>query len=104
MGFQQRLWNRTHIVGIAAMLVVSLFGLSGCGAAGATNDGPVFAMPTDPPAGDGSLPTADEVLESMVAFMASQQHLAVDAHVTYEVLQDSGQLLTFDTVQYLDFR
>jgi len=102
MGVQQRLWNRTHIVGIAAMLVVSLIGLSGCSSKGATDGGPEFAMPTDPPAGDGRLPTADEVLEGMVAFMASQQNLSVDAHATYEVLQDSGQLLTFDSVQYLD--
>ena len=102
MGVQQRLWNRRHIVRIVATLVVSLIGLSGCGATDAPDGGPEFAMPTAPPAGDGPLPTADEVLESMVAFMASQQHLAVDAHVTYEVLQDSGQLLTFDTVQYLD--
>jgi len=84
------------------MLVVSFVGLSGCGAVDATDGGPEFAMPTDPPAGGGPLPTAEEVLENMVAFMASQQDLAVDAHVSYEVLQDSGQLMTFDTVQYLD--
>ena len=104
MGVQQRLWNRTHIVGMAAMLVASLIGLSGCGAAGVTDGGSEFAMPTDPPAGDGPLPTADEVLEGMVALMESQQDLTVEAHITFEVLQNSGQLLSFDNVQYLAMR
>jgi len=61
-------------------------------------------LPTDPPAGGGPMPSADEVLEAMVALMESQRDLAVDAHITYEVLQDSGQLLSFQTVQYLAVR
>ena len=101
MGVRQRLWNRTHIVGMAAVLMVCLIGMSACGAAGAPDGDPAFAMPTDPPAGDGPLPTADEVLEGMVAFMESQQDLAVDAYITFEVLQNTGQLLSFNNVQYL---
>ena len=102
MGVRQRLWNQILIVGIATVLMASLIGLSACGGAGAPDGDPAFAMPTDPPAGDGPLPSADEVLEGMVAFMESQQNLAVDAYISFEVLQNSGQLLSFDAVQYLD--
>lgn len=104
MGARQRLWNRIHIVGMATVLMVCLIGLSACGAAGVPDGDPAFAMPTDPPAGDGPLPTADEVLEGMVAFMESQQDLAVNAYITFEVLQNTGQLLSFNNVQYLAMR
>ena len=73
MGDHQQIWKKIQVVGMAATLAASLIGLSGCGAAGVTDGGSEFAMPTDPPAGDGPMPTADEVLEGMVAFMASQQ-------------------------------
>ncbi len=102
MGDRQRLRNRMHIVGMATVLTVSLIWMSACGAVSVPAGDPMFAMPTDPPAGDGPLPTADEVLEGMVAFMESQQDLAVDAYITFEVLQNSGELLSFDAVQYLD--
>jgi len=89
---------------MAVVLMVGLIGLSGCGASGVPDGDSVFAMPTDPPAGDGPLPTADEVLEGMVAFMESQQELAVDAYISFEVLQNTGQLLSFNNVQYLAMR
>lgn len=104
MGFQQRLWTRIHILGMAAVLMVSLVGLSACGPAGVSDGESEFAWPTESPAGGGPMPTTDEVLEGMVALMESQRDLAVDAHITYEVLQDSGQLLSFHSVQYLAVR
>jgi len=104
MGVQQRLRNRIHIAGMAAVLTVCLAGLSGCGAADVSLGESEFVLPTDPPAGGGPMPSADDVLEGMVALMESQRDLAVDAHITYEVLQDSGQLLSFQTVQYLAVR
>ena len=104
MGVEKQMWNRLHIVGMTAAVMASLICLSACGAAEAPDPELSFAAPTEPPSGGGPMPTAEAVLEGMVALMASQQDLAVEAYVTYEVLQDSGQLLSFNTVQYLDMR
>jgi len=104
MGVQGCLSNRIHHAVVFPVLIMSLIWLSACGAADAPDRDSSFAVPTDPPSGGGPMPTAEAVLEGMVALMASQQDLAVEAYVTYEVLQDSGQLLSFNTVQYLDMR
>lgn len=92
-----------HAVVFSALMVGLLLTLA-CGAANAPDGDSSFVLPTEPPSGGGPMPTAEAVLEDMVALMGSQQDLSVEAFVTYEVLQDSGQLLSFNTVQYLDMR
>ena len=104
MAVEKQMWNRLHIVGMTAAVMASLIWLSACGAADSPDGKSSFVLPTDPPSGGGPISTAESVLEDMVALMGSQQDLAVEAYITYEVLQDSGQLLSFNTVQYLDMR
>ena len=104
MGVEKQMWNRLHNVGMTAAVMASLIWLSACGSADSPDGESSFVLPTDPPSGEGPMPSAEAVLEDMVTLMGSQQDLAVEAYITYEVLQDSGQLLSFNTVQYLDMR
>jgi hypothetical protein len=104
MGVQQHLSNSNHHTVLFLTLMVSLILISACGAAEVSDGESNYVVPTDPPSGAGPIPTAEEVLEGMVALMESQQDLAAEAYITYEVLQDSGQLLSFNTVRYVDMR
>jgi hypothetical protein len=104
MGVQQHLLNWNHHTVVFSALMVSLILISACGAADVPDGESNFVVPTDPPSGAGPIPTAEEVLEGMVSLMESQQDLAVESYVTYEVLQSSGQLLSFNTVRYVDMR
>jgi hypothetical protein len=104
MGVQRCLSSRIHHAVVFPVLIVSLIWLSACGAADVPEGESNFLVPTDPPSSGGPIPTAEEVLEGMVALMESQQDLAAEAYITYEVLQDSGQLLSFNTVRYVDMR
>ena len=53
---------------------------------------------------DGELPDGREVVQRMVDFMQGNQELAVEARVTYESVQESGQKLQFDMLQRIAMR
>ena len=104
MGVQQRMSSRAHHALVYSMIMIGLIIMSACGAADVPDGDSNFVVPTDPPSSEGPLPTADDVLEGMVGLIEVQQNLAVESYVTYEVLQSSGQLLSFNTVRYVDMR
>ena len=70
--------------------------LVGCGAPAPAEDD----VWTPPALADdvGELPEGREVVQRMVDFMQGNQELAVEARVTYESVQESGQKLQFDHV------
>jgi len=76
--------------------------LVGCGAPAQT----VHDMWTPPalPDDDGELPDGREVVQRMMEFMEGNQELAVEARVTYESVQESGQKLQFDMLQRIAMR
>lgn len=49
-------------------------------------------------------PDAAAIMAHMSEFMSSHQELAAEAFVTYEVLQESGQILSFDMLQRITYR
>jgi len=53
---------------------------------------------------DGELPDGREVVQRMIDFMQGNQELAVEARVTYESVQESGQKLQFDMLQRIAMR
>lgn len=52
----------------------------------------------------GDLPEGREVVQRMVDFMQGNQELTVEARVTYESVQESGQKLQFDMLQRIAMR
>ncbi|MCZ6478325.1 MAG: DUF2092 domain-containing protein, partial [Gemmatimonadetes bacterium] len=71
-------------------------GLAGCQPAG--NSAPeeaADAIPSRLP-DEASPPSVDEVLESMIAFMNGSMELSFRAQVSYQVLQETGQVIHFD--------
>jgi len=52
----------------------------------------------------GEPPEGREVVQRMVDFMQGNQELAVEARVTYESVQESGQKLQFDMLQRVALR
>ena len=76
--------------------------LVGCGAPAPAEDDvwtpPVLADDV------GELPEGREVVQRMVDFMQGNQELAVEARVTYESVQESGQKLQFDMLQRVAMR
>ena len=81
-------------------LLVAL--LVGCGAPALTE----HDMWTPPALADddGELPDGREVVQRMMDFMEGNQELAVEARVTYESVQESGQKLQFDMLQRIAMR
>lgn len=84
---------------LAALLV-------GCGAPATTPAPPLEDIwtPSALADDDGELPEGREVVQRMVDFMRSHQELTVEARVTYESVQESGQKLQFDMLQRLAVR
>ena len=85
------------------LLLSVLFALLvGCGAPAPAEDD----VWTPPALADdvGELPEGREVVQRMVDFMQSNQELAVEARVTYESVQESGQKLQFDMLQRVAMR
>ncbi len=76
--------------------------VAGCGAAAPAEDD----VWTPPALADyvGELPEGREVVQRMVDFMQGNQELAVEARVTYESVQESGQKLQFDMLQRVAMR
>jgi hypothetical protein len=61
---------------------------------------------TPPPLSDNALETYDarEIVRRMTDFMTAQQELLVEALVTYEAVQESGQKLHFNMLQRMAVR
>jgi hypothetical protein len=76
--------------------------LVGCGSPAPTEED----LWTPPALADdvGELPEGREVVQRMVDFMQGNQELAVEARVTYESVQESGQKLQFDMLQRVTMR
>jgi len=74
----------------------------GCGAPAPTEDD----VWTPPALADdvGEMPEGREVVQRMVDFMQGNQELAVEARVTYESVQESGQKLQFEMLQRVAMR
>lgn len=81
---------------LAAAAVVGL-GLTGCQPAGSDSGEKPAAGPTRLP-DEANAASAAEVLEGMVAFMGRSPEVSVRALVSYQAVQDNGQLLHFDRV------
>jgi len=75
--------------------------LAGCGDAPAEDD-----AWTPPPLADdaGELPDGREVVQRMVDHMMGTPELTVEARVTYESVQESGQKLQFEMLQRVAMR
>jgi hypothetical protein len=76
--------------------------LVGCGAPTSTGDD-VWAPPALSDA-VGELPEGREVVQRMVDFMQATQELTVEAQVTYESVQESGEKLQFEMLQRIAMR
>jgi len=76
--------------------------LIGCGAPAPVKD--AAWVPSALPDDTGELPEAREIVQRMVDFMQGNQELAVEARVTYESVQESGQKLQFDMLQRVAMR
>ena len=89
------------------LLLTSLVSLLvGCGAS-APDPAPAEEGQWTPPAlaeDGGELPEGREVVQRMIDFMQGHQELAVEARVTYESVQESGQKLQFDMLQRIAMR
>jgi hypothetical protein len=71
-------------------------GLAGCQPAGpSAAEEAAEAIPSRLP-DEASPPSVDEVLESMIAFMNASTELSFRAQVSYQVRQETGQLVHFD--------
>ena len=81
-------------------LLVALF--VGCGTPAPTE----LAEWTPPALGDddGELPDGRAVVQRMVDFMQDNQEVTVEARVTYESVQETGQKLQFDMLQRVAIR
>lgn len=53
---------------------------------------------------DGDLPEAREVVQRMVDLLKNTTELSLEARVTYEAVQESGQKLQFDMLQRITMR
>jgi hypothetical protein len=76
--------------------------LAGCGGAVPTEDD--VWTPSALTDEVGELPEGREVVQRMVDFMQGNQELAVEARVTYESVQESGQKLQFEMLQRVAMR
>jgi hypothetical protein len=76
--------------------------LVGCGAPAPTEEDPW----TPPTLVDdvGELPDGREVVQRMMDFMQGNQDLAVEARVTYESVQETGEKLQFEMLQRVAMR
>jgi len=90
----------------AILLSMSVALLVGCGAPANTPAPTLEDMwtPTVLADDDGELPDGREVVQRMMDFMQGNQELAVEARVTYESVQESGQKLQFDMLQRIAMR
>ena len=80
---------------LASAAVVGL-GLAGCQPGGTSAaEEAAEAIPSRLP-DEATPPSVDEVLESMIAFMSGSTELWVRARVSYQVLQETGQIVHFD--------
>jgi hypothetical protein len=80
---------------LATAAVVGL-GLAGCQPGGTSAaEEAAEAIPSRLP-DEATPPSVDEVLESMIAFMSGSTELWVRAQVSYQVLQETGQIVHFD--------
>jgi len=61
-------------------------------------------MPSALSEDDGELPDAREVVQRMVDLLKSTTELSLEARVTYEAVQESGQNLQFDMLQRIAIR
>ncbi len=79
--------------------VVALAFLAGCRAAPPPPDDVELWSP-EPLTGDGdTMPEGRDVMSRMLEFLSSHDQLGFEALVTYEAVQESGQMLHFDMVQ-----
>jgi len=77
--------------------------LAGCGAPGARAEDDAWTPPALADDGD-ELPEGREVIQRFVDFMNGIQELTVEARVTYESVQESGQKLQFEMLQRIAMR
>ncbi len=84
-------WHRPSIVPIAALVSLAL---AGCRY---ESEEEVSTPPPPPPIEELAPP--EEVLGRMVEFMMAQRDFSFQAFVTYEAVQDDGQIIHFDMVQ-----
>jgi hypothetical protein len=95
----------THLTRRGALLlaVAASVMLAGCGAPGTPAEDDAWTPPalTDDV---GELPEGREIIQGMADFMNSIQELAVEARVTYESVQESGQKLQFEMLQRIAMR
>ena len=77
--------------------------LVGCGAPAPTTMEDVWTPPALADDG-GELPEGREIVQRMVDFMQGNQELAVEARVTYESVQESGEKLQFEMLQRVAIR
>jgi len=77
--------------------------LAGCGVPGVPAEDAAWTPPALVDDG-GELPEGREVIQRMVDFMNGTQDLAVEARVTYESVQQSGQKLQFEMLQRIAMR
>ena len=77
--------------------------LAGCGVPGVPAEDAAWTPPALVDDG-GELPEGREVIQRMVDFMNGMQEVAVEARVTYESVQASGQKLQFEMLQRIAMR
>jgi hypothetical protein len=97
-------WNEkgTVIMKIYLLLSALVVLLVGCGAPAPVEDD---GWTPSALAGDESeLPEGREVIQRMVDFMHGNQEVSVEARITYESVQESGQKLQFDMLQRVAMR
>ena len=92
-------WRR----GALFLAVTASVMLAGCGAPGAPAEDDAWTPPALVDDG-GELPEGREVIQRLVDFMNGTQELAVEARVTYESVQESGQKLQFEMLQRIAMR
>ncbi len=61
-------------------------------------------MPSALAEADGELPDARELVQRMIDLLKSTTELSLEARVTYEAVQESGQTLQFDMLQRIAVR
>ena len=93
-----RTWRPRAVLWPAKRVVVFflclMFTLAGC--AQESQEGRSVWIPDALPAEATETPDTRAIVTRVIDFMDRQQELAAEAFVTYEVLQESGQTLTFD--------
>ncbi len=92
-------WRR----GALFLAVAASVMLVGCGVPGAPAEDDAWTPPALVDDG-GELPEGREVIQRLVDFMNGTQELAVEARVTYESVQESGQKLQFEMLQRIAMR